>query len=144
MRDRLADCDDHRLFTVFEALCSGVSIDEIHDITRIDRWFLARLQNLVDYETSIQNGLTPELYQRGKYLGYPDAALRRLSGSETLPPFRAGYKMVDTCAAEFDAQTPYFYASADARCEARTFPRSGKPRHGARLRADPHRPGHRV
>ena len=127
VRDRLADCDDHRLFTVFEALCSGVSIDEIHDITRIDRWFLARLQNLVDYETSIQNGLTPELYQRGKYLGYPDAALRRLSGSETLPPFRAGYKMVDTCAAEFDAQTPYFYASADARCEARTFPRSGKP-----------------
>ena len=127
VRDRLADCDDHRLFTVFEALCSGVSIDEIHDITRIDRWFLARLQNLVDYETSIQNGLTPELYQRGKYLGYPDAALRRLSGSKTLPPFRAGYKMVDTCAAEFDAQTPYFYASADARCEARTFPRSGKP-----------------
>ena len=127
VRDRLADCDDHRLFTVFEALCSGVSIDEIHDITRIDRWFLSRLQNLVDYEASIQNGLTPELYQRGKYLGYPDAALRRLSGSETLPPFRAGYKMVDTCAAEFDAQTPYFYASADARCEARTFPRSGKP-----------------
>ena len=127
VRDRLADCDDHRLFTVFEALCSGVSIDEIHDITRIDRWFLARLQNLVDYEASIQGGLTPELYQRGKYLGYPDAALRRLSGSEALPPFRAGYKMVDTCAAEFDAQTPYFYASADARCEARTFPRSGKP-----------------
>ena len=86
MRDRLADCDDHRLFTVFEALCSGVSVDEIHDITRIDRWFLARLQNLVDYEASIQGGLTPELYQRGKYLGYPDAALRRLSGSETLPP----------------------------------------------------------
>ena len=127
VRDRLADCDDHRLFTVFEALCSGVSVDEIHDITRIDRWFLSRLQNLVDYEASIQNGLTPELYQRGKYLGYPDAALRRLSGSETLPAFRAGYKMVDTCAAEFDAQTPYFYASADARCEARTFPRSGKP-----------------
>ena len=67
VRDRLADCDDHRLFTVFEALCSGVSVDEIHDITRIDRWFLARLQNLVDYEASIQGGLTPELYQRGKY-----------------------------------------------------------------------------
>ena len=127
VRDRLADCDDYRLFTVFEALCSGVSIDEIHGITRIDRWFLSRLQNLVDYEASIQSGLTPELYQRGKYLGYPDAALRRLSGSETLPPFRAGYKMVDTCAAEFDAQTPYFHASADARCEARSFPRSGKP-----------------
>ena len=110
-----------------EALKAGMSVDEIYDITRIDRWFLSRLQNLVDYEASIQNGLTPELYQRGKYLGYPDAALRRLSGSETLPPFRAGYKMVDTCAAEFDAQTPYFYASADARCEARTFPRSGKP-----------------
>ena len=127
VRDRLADCDDHRLFTVFEALCSGVSIDEIHDITRIDRWFLSRLQNLVDYEAGIQNGLTPESYQRGKHLGYPDAALRRLSGSETLPAFRASYKMVDTCAAEFDAQTPYFYASADTRCEARTFPRSGKP-----------------
>ena len=121
VRDRLADCDDHRLFTVFEALCSGVSIDEIHDITRIDRWFLSRLQNLVDYEASIQNGLTPELYQRGKYLGYPDAALRRLSGSETLPPFRAGYKMVDTCAAEFSANTPYFYSTYDGDNEAAEF-----------------------
>ena len=63
VRDRLADCDDHRLFTVFEALCSGVSIDEIHDITRIDRWFLARLQNLVDYEASIRETVRQILQQ---------------------------------------------------------------------------------
>ena len=128
IRERLRRVDDHRLFTVFEALKSGVTVEEIHDITKIDRWFLCKLRKLAEYETSIAGGLTEEQYQEGKRLGYPDEALRRLSGGEALPEHRdAVYKMVDTCGAEFDAETPYFYSTYDRFCESRAFPRSGKP-----------------
>ena len=128
--ERLARVDDHRLFTVFEALKSGVSIDEIHVITKIDHWFLAKLKKLADFELALeQDGLTAPLYEQGKQYGYTDEALKRLSGAEKLPGEgkAAVYKMVDTCAAEFDAETPYFYSSFDKTCESRVFPRSGKP-----------------
>ncbi len=128
--ERLRRVDDHRLFTVFEALKSGVSIGEIFGITRIDRWFLAKLKKMADFELALEKeGLTAERYEQGKRLGYPDDTLLRLSGAAALPvPAReAVYKMVDTCGAEFDAETPYFYSSFDRFCESRTFPRSGKP-----------------
>ena len=128
LRERLARVDDHRLFTVFEALKAGVSVDEVFDITRIDRFFLYKLQGLADYEARIGGGLTAELYQEGKLLGYTDDALQRLSGVRELPLHQgAVYKMVDTCGAEFDAETPYFYSTRDSVCESRAFPRSGKP-----------------
>ena len=127
VRERLADADDHRIFTVFEAIKAGVSIDEIYDITKIDRWFLYRLKNLADFEARITGGLSDEDYMLGKQLGYPDAALTRLSGRADLPHCRNSYKMVDTCAAEFDAETPYFYATFDEVCDSRAFARSGKP-----------------
>ena len=128
--ERLRRVDDHRLFTVFEALKSGVSVDEIFAITRIDRWFLAKLKKMADFEKALEKGgLTAERYALGKKLGYPDAALLRLSGASELPApaAQAVYKMVDTCGAEFDAETPYFYSSFDRFCESRTFPRSGRP-----------------
>ena len=128
LSERLRRVDDRRLFTVFEALKAGMSVDEIYDITRIDRFFLWKLQGLAEYEKTIAGGLTEELYARGKVLGYTDEALRRLSGADTLPEHRkAVYKMVDTCGAEFDAETPYFYSTRDTVCESRAFPRSGKP-----------------
>ncbi len=127
LKERLAMPDDHRLFTVFEAIKQGVSIDEIFDITRIDRWFLYKLKNLADYEKSIEKGMDEQAYIEGKRLGYTDAALCRLSGSEIKQHINASYKMVDTCGAEFDALTPYFYSCHDADCEARNFSRSGKP-----------------
>ena len=128
--ERLRRVDDHRLFTVFEALKSGVSVDEIFAITRIDRWFLSKLKKMADFENSLEKeGLTAERYALGKKMGYPDAALLRLSGASELPApaAQAVYKMVDTCGAEFDAETPYFYSSFDRFCESRTFPRSGRP-----------------
>ncbi len=130
LRERLGAMDDRRLFTVFEALKSGVSIDEIFEITRIDRWFLSKLKKLADFERKIgTNGLSEEDYAQGKLFGYTDAALQRLSGTETLPEhINAVYKMVDTCGAEFAAETPYFYSTYDTDCESRAFPRSGKPR----------------
>ena len=127
IRERLTRVDDHRLFTVFEALKSGVSVEEIHDITKIDRWFLCKIQKLADFEATLSGDLTEEQYLRGKRLGYTDEALERLSGGK-LPAHRdAVYKMVDTCGAEFDAETPYFYSSYDTVCESRAFPRSGRP-----------------
>ncbi len=127
--ERLKRVDDHRIFTVFEALKAGVSAGEIFEITKIDRWFLAKLKKLADFEASLAGGLTAERYEEGKRLGYTDQALLRLSGAERLPgeAGTAVYKMVDTCGAEFDAETPYFYSSFDRFCESRAFPRSGRP-----------------
>lgn len=128
--ERLRRVDDRRIFTIFEALKSGVSVEEIFSITKIDRWFLWKLQGLADFEQALEkDGLTAERYAEGKRLGYPDGTLLRLSGAERLPeePRKAVYKMVDTCGAEFDAETPYFYSSFDRFCESRAFPRSGRP-----------------
>ncbi len=126
--ERLAAMDDRRIFTVFEALKSGVDIDTIHDITKIDNWFLSKLQKLVDFENSLEKyGICEESYKWGKLLGYTDKALSRLAKTEALPTAEAVYKMVDTCAAEFDAKTPYFYSTYGGKCESRSFKRSGKP-----------------
>ena len=127
VKERLKNTDDRRLFTVFEALKSGVSVDDIHNITRIDRFFLYKLQNLAEYEKEIKGNLTQELYLKGKQLGYPDNALKRLSSCDLPLAADAAYKMVDTCGAEFDATTPYFYSSYGTECESRAFKRSGKP-----------------
>ncbi len=127
LHEKLKDVDDIRLFTVFAAIKAGISDDEIFEKTRIDRWFLGKLRNLANYELDIEkNGLTDEKYLQGKKLGYTDEALKRISGCEIKNPRRAVYKMVDTCAAEFSAATPYFYATYDDVCEARELPETGK------------------
>ena len=128
LRQRLTYQDDRRLFTVFEAIKAGISIEEIYDITRIDRWFLNKLKKLADYEIDLaENGISEQRYLHGKKLGYPDKAIKRISGADNIPSLDAVYKMVDTCGAEFDAETPYFYSTYDKHCEARGFKRSGKP-----------------
>ncbi len=128
LSERLLDQDDRRLFTVFEALKAGWSMEELHRITKIDRWFLCKLKKLAELESALSaSPLTEALYRKAKRAGYPDSAIRALTGAETLPEFRYSYKMVDTCAAEFAAETPYFYSSCDSTCESRAFRRSGKP-----------------
>ncbi|MGM9565764.1 carbamoyl-phosphate synthase large subunit [Evtepia sp.] len=129
LEERLASMDDLRLFTIFEALEQGVSVDHIYDVTRIDRWFIHKIKNLVDFEADLtKNGIDADRYLQGKKYGYPDKVLARLAGVEesSLPHRFPSYKMVDTCAAEFQAQTPYFYSTYDDACDARSFPRSGK------------------
>ncbi len=114
--ERLHDLTDERLFVVYQALKRGVSVDEIYNITKIDEWFLNKLKNLVCYEAEIcGKEISKEQYLRGKKLGYPDKELEKLSAHK-LPAHRnAVFKMVDTCAAEFAAQTPYFYSSYDEK-----------------------------
>jgi len=129
--ERLAEQNDRRIFTVFEALKSGVSVDEIFAITKIDRWFLAKMKKLADFEKRIAaDGLTDEDYVQAKKFGYTDAAVSRISGRKDLPESRLIYKMVDTCAAEHNAVTPYFYSTyspyENAYCEARNFKKSGR------------------
>ncbi|MBE6720090.1 MAG: carbamoyl-phosphate synthase large subunit [Ruminococcaceae bacterium] len=119
--------DDLRLFTVFKALKDGVSVAEIHRTTLIDEWFLYKLKNLADYENSIADSpLSKEMYIKGKSLGYTDKALEKISGGSLAYHRDCVYKMVDTCGAEFEAQTPYFYSTYDEHCEARSLPQSGK------------------
>jgi len=127
IREKLRDQDDIRLFTVFKALKDGISIDEIHSVTMIDEWFLAKLKNLADYEREIEGKpLSEELYLRGKKLGYTDKALEKISGGTLAYHRDCVYKMVDTCGAEFKAETPYFYSTYDSHCESRELEKSGK------------------
>ena len=114
LREELKKLSDERLFTVFAALKAGISVDEIFAITKIDRWFLHKLNNLVEFEKRLRSEkLTRSLYEEGKRLGYPDHELEKLSGQSVPYHRKAVYKMVDTCAAEFSAETPYFYSTYD-------------------------------
>ena len=120
IHELLAAQDDLRLFSVFRAIKEGMSIEEIHKITMIDEWFLYKLKNLADYEKEIAgNALSREQYSKGKDLGYPDKALEKLCGYPLAFHKNCVYKMVDTCGAEFAAETPYFYSTYDEHCEAR-------------------------
>ena len=128
VRDRLARQDDRRLFTVFEALKQGLTVDEIFEITKIDRFFLYRLRAMAELEQRTQGkGLQPGDYECFKRMGYPDAAIRRITGAAEVPGWKMSYKMVDTCGAEFAAETPYFYSCTDKACESRSLKRSGRP-----------------
>ena len=109
VRERLALQDDRRLFTVFEALKQGLSVDEIFDITKIDRFFLYRLRAMAEAEMKAEkNGLQTGDYEAFKKMGYLDAAICRISGAKEVPGWKMSYKLVDTCGAEFAAEPPYF------------------------------------
>ena len=110
---------DERLFAVYELLKRGVSIDEIHEKTMIDCWFISKMQNLLNFEREIAalEVMDEETYIRGKKFGYTNAALARISGCKVDFERKVTFKMVDTCAGEFAAQTPYFYATYDTEEE---------------------------
>jgi carbamoyl-phosphate synthase large subunit len=122
IRDLLKVVDDERSFVVFEALKRGVTVDEIHEITMIDNWFLSKLLNLVELEKLLADGtLTEEKYDIAKKYGYLDSTIERISGQKCPKRRRAVFKMVDTCAGEFKAETPYFYSTFDEENEAKQF-----------------------
>jgi len=119
---KLHDCDDQRIFVVFEALKRGISIDTIHNITMIDEWFLSKLLNLAKFEKELSDcTLTDEIYFKAKKLGFPDAAIERISGQKIKNHAYASFKMVDTCAGEYKATTPYFYSVYEEQNEAEMF-----------------------
>ena len=115
--------DAERVFCVYEALKRGIDHKVIYDITKIDWWFLDKMQHLADLEKGLAqcNGvLSLEQYKTAKKYGFQDKTIRRLAQVDTLPVenYRAGFKMVDTCAAEFAAETPYYYSCFGSENEA--------------------------
>ena len=123
IRQKLHVCDSDRSFVVFEAIKRGFDFEEIYAATKIDYWFLSKLAKLADTEKRLAAGeMSMELYKLAKRQGFTDKAIKRISGCPELPArLRAGFKMVDTCAAEFAARTPYFYSSFDEENEAAQF-----------------------
>ncbi len=120
--DRLSVCDDLRMFCVYEALKRGISVDKVHEITMIDEWFLEKLINIAKVGEELKKGQLPEeLYLKAKELGYLDRTIEKFSGQKVKNPLVPVYKMVDTCAAEFNAETPYFYSTYDKENEAEKF-----------------------
>ena len=122
--DHLHVQDSERAFCVYEALKRGVDHKTIYDITKIDWWFLDKMQHLADLELGLKEGeLTREKYLEAKKYGFLDKTIRRLSGAEALPveDLHASFKMVDTWSAEFAAKTPYFYSTYDEDNEAAGF-----------------------
>lgn len=120
IKDQLHLIDDRRIFVIAEALRRKISPEVINDITKIDLWFIDKIAILVEMETRLATEpLTKELMLEAKRLEYPDRVIAALSGKslEEVKNLRkneyniiAAYKTVDTCAAEFEAQTPYYYS----------------------------------
>ena len=149
IKERVSQCTDQRLFAVFQALKRNImSVDEIHAVTMIDEWFLNKMMKLVSMEKtflSVKDGkaeLSTDLYLEAKKNGYPDKVIEKMTGVSIpgstgiiteaekaaglraegkLAHIPATYKMVDTCAGEFNAETPYFYGGFDTENEAASF-----------------------
>lgn len=119
LRTKLKDVDDQRIFAVAEALRQGITEEEVHNITKIDSWFIDKIKHLVEIENRLKTEeLTPELLKAAKRVEFPDRVIADLTGKDKneIHDYRlennitAAFKTVDTCAAEFDAETPYFYS----------------------------------
>ena len=117
--EKLEIVDDRRIWLIAEAIRKGISYDEIHNITKIDKWFIDKIAILVEMEQALKTQeLTPELLKEAKRIEFPDNVIVRLTGKSErqIHDMRhengivAAYKMVDTCAAEFAAETPYYYS----------------------------------
>lgn len=124
---KLYRVDDRRIFCIAEALRRNFEPALIHEITKIDLWFIDKINNLVKMEARLKSErLTPALLKEAKRMEYPDRVIARLTGRsrDEIKQMRydngiiAAYKMVDTCAAEFDAATPYYYSCFDGENEA--------------------------
>ena len=127
LEEQLHVVDDRRIWVIAEALRRNVPYDTIHEITMIDKWFIDKIAILVEMETRLRNEpLTPELLREAKRIEYPDSVIAKLSGKTAVEVKKlrkengiiASYKIVDTCAAEFEAATPYYYSVYGGENEA--------------------------
>ena len=127
--ERIAIVDDRRIFVMAELLRKGATYDEIHNITKIDKWFIDKIAHLVQTEQALKEGpLTKELLAEAKRMEFPDKVIAGYTGNseEEVRAKRlengitASFKMVDTCAAEFEASTPYYYSVFGSECEVKS------------------------
>ena len=126
--EKLKDVDNDRIFVIAEAIRREISVDKIHEITKIDRFFIGCIYKIVRMEKELEvNEMTPKMLLKAKKMGFTDAVIAKISGKTENEILKmredngiiANFKMVDTCAAEFEAQTPYYYSSYDEENEAK-------------------------
>ena len=124
--ERVAIVDDRRIYIIAELLRKGATYDEIHDITKIDKWFIDKIARLVEMETTLKTQkLTPEILAEAKRMEFPDSVIAKYVGMTEADVRKmrlengivAAFKMVDTCAAEFEASTPYYYSVFGSQSE---------------------------
>ncbi len=125
--EKLKNATDERLFQVYSAIKSGMTIEKILEITQIDLFFLHKILNIVNWEENInaENILDPDIMRKTKKMGFSDRKISEITGlnEKTIRKSRQkkgiipAYKMVDTCAAEFEAKTPYYYSSYEEEDE---------------------------
>ncbi|MBQ6401212.1 MAG: carbamoyl-phosphate synthase (glutamine-hydrolyzing) large subunit [Firmicutes bacterium] len=130
--EKLKACDDERIFCLAEIMRRQLmSVDELFDVTKIDRWFLTRIRRIIDLEKALEEGpLTKELLYEAESRGLTDSDIIELSGVSraVIQDIRVYndiypvYKMVDTCGGEFDAATPYYYSCYDEEDESQPSP----------------------
>lgn len=123
IHERLYKVDDRRIFVIAEAIRRGISLGEIHAITKVDIWFLDKIANLVKMEKRLKDAevIDEELMREAKRMEFPDKVIAQIVGKteSEIKELRyqmgihAAYKIVDTCAAEFEATTPYYYSCYD-------------------------------
>lgn len=130
LREKLKNVDDTRLLVIAECIRRGFSLDEIYEVTKIDKWFLSKFKNIVAMEEKLKtltlDTLTDEILLEAKKMGFPDDVIARYvkTSAEDIRErrhkagIRPAFKMVDTCAAEFEAQTPYYYSTYDKITES--------------------------
>ncbi len=124
---RAAKADDERLFVLYELIRRGAGVEPLHEATRIDRFFLRKLVRIYELAQEITKGLDDELLYTAKRFGFADRVIADVAGVKeeevaamrTRLGLRPVYKMVDTCAAEFEAQTPYYYSTYEEEDESR-------------------------
>ena len=126
IHEELHRVDDRRIFVVAEAIRRGITLEEIQNITKIDLWFLDKIENIVNMEKRLATEeLTKELMFEAKRIEFPDEVIAQITGKTKKEihdlrfsyDIHPAYKMVDTCAAEFEASTPYYYSCYDGECE---------------------------
>ena len=134
VRERLRVPNWERLFYIAEAFRLKIDVQEIYELTQIDPWFLENIREIVELEEDLGNDrsktllrlLSPQKLRRAKAMGFSDRRLAQLTGSDELTirdlrrklGIQTTFKMVDTCAAEFEAFTPYLYSTYERECEA--------------------------
>lgn len=131
LKEKILSQDDERIFAIYESMKRGMTVEWLHELTKIDEWFLNKLLHLLVLERRMQNGeFTEELHREAKQYGFPDRVIQEMTGLAKIRHIPACYRMVDTCSAEFAASTPYFYGSYGEEDEAEPFIRehsTGKP-----------------
>lgn len=135
LKQRLKEADDERIFIIAEAFARNFTIDEIWEITRIDKYFLKKIKNIIDFAMSLKDKpFNRETLREAKKLGLSDLEIANILGKSEAEvrelrhqlQVKPTYKQVDTCAAEFDAQTPYFYSCYEEENEAWHDPQARK------------------